>query len=63
MLKQKFRLFFIQGVMCLTCSLLCYCRKLLKGRAEYADEALFQAFLTTLIDVISDIKQLPNGSE
>ncbi|AEJ77035.1 hypothetical protein CTL2C_113 [Chlamydia trachomatis L2c] len=49
--------------MCLTCSLLCYCRKLLKGRDEYADEALFQAFLTTLIDVISDIKQLSNGSE
>lgn len=48
--------------MCLTCSLLCYCRKLLKGRAEYADEALFQAFLTTLIDVISDIKQLDRKS-
>ncbi|KDU80126.1 hypothetical protein DU19_0725 [Chlamydia muridarum] len=47
----------------MTCSLLCYCRKLLKGRVAYADEALFQAFLTTLVDVISDIKQLPNGSE
>ncbi|AHK62961.1 hypothetical protein BOKEGFJH_00088 [Chlamydia avium] len=62
MIKHTCKLYLLQCLFYVLYWLIYYCRKLLRGITHHTDEPLFQAFLSSLIDLLSHLKQLPNPS-
>ncbi|MFJ1509093.1 hypothetical protein SBV45_00150 [Chlamydia crocodili] len=60
MVTQTCKLYLLQCLFYALYWLIYYCRKLLRGIPDHPDEPLFQAFLSSLIDLLSSLKQLPN---
>ncbi|ANH78276.1 hypothetical protein [Candidatus Chlamydia sanziniae] len=59
MVKQACKFYILQCLLCALYWLIKYSRKLLKGFIEHSDETFYQALLSSLIDLLSQLKQLP----
>ncbi|SPN73608.1 hypothetical protein C10C_0441 [Chlamydia serpentis] len=59
MIKQACKFYLLQCLLCALYWLLKYCRKLLKGTLDHSEETFYQAFLSSIIDLLYQLKQLP----
>ncbi|AQT77478.1 hypothetical protein [Chlamydia gallinacea] len=62
MIKHTCKLYLLQCMFYALYWLIYYCRKLLRGITDHTNEPLAQAFLSSLIDLLSSLKQLPNSN-
>ncbi|ADZ18612.1 MULTISPECIES: hypothetical protein [Chlamydia] len=60
MVKQTCKLYLLQCLFYALYWLIYYCRKILQGIPNHPDEPLFQAFLSSFIELLSSLKHLPN---
>ncbi|EPP35348.1 hypothetical protein CP10139811_1023 [Chlamydia ibidis] len=59
MVKKTYKLYLLQCLLCALHWLIYYCKKLIREIPSNSDDPLVQAFLASLVDVLSNLKKLP----